>query len=67
MINLYSRMAVLIIKAKEFVKAEDLDQRFAQTPNGAAQLPSLGAISFREGQVSANSERHRRSICFLRT
>ena len=60
-------MAVLIIKAKELLKAEELDQRFAQAPNGAAQLPSLGAISFKEGQVSANSERHLRSKCFLRT
>jgi hypothetical protein len=57
MINLYSRRAVLIIKALEVLKAAELAQHFAQPPDGAPLLPIFGAISFREGQVSANSER----------
>lgn len=57
LINLYSRRAVLIIKALEVLKAAELAQHIAQAPDGAALLPIFGVISFREGQVSANSER----------
>jgi hypothetical protein len=54
--NLYSRMAVLIIKAMGLLGATGLAQRFAQVPKWAAQLPSFGAILFRDVHASANSE-----------
>ncbi len=49
-------MAVLIIKAMGLLGATGLAQRFAQVPKWAAQLPSFGAILFRDVHASANSE-----------
>lgn len=51
-------MAVLITIALGLIKVAGLaQQRFAQAPIWVTLLPSLGAITFRGGQVSANSER----------
>lgn len=50
-------MAVLIIIALGLIKAEELAQRFVLGPLWGDLLPSLGAITFRGGQVSPNSKR----------
>ena len=51
-------MVLLIIIALELIMAVELSQqRLAHAPIWAAFLPSLGAITFRGGHVSANSGR----------